>query len=89
MRMLSLALIAPALFVHTPTVAAPPAASGAARPPACMRDSVTLIAAPAAATSIHPLGAEPPAQHIAAVLRSVNGCRKPIVIRSEVGTPRR
>jgi hypothetical protein len=35
------------------------------------------------------LGAMPPAKHIKAVLRRVDGCEKPIVVSEEVGIIRR
>jgi hypothetical protein len=35
------------------------------------------------------LGAMPPAKHIIAVLRTVNGCEKPMVVNDQVGANRR
>ena len=35
------------------------------------------------------LGAMPPAKHIVAVLRTIDGCEKPIVVSEQVGANRR
>ena len=37
----------------------------------------------------HNLTAEPPARQILTVLRTVDGCSKPVVIREDVGAPAR
>ncbi|MDB5707755.1 MAG: hypothetical protein JWN66_4871 [Sphingomonas bacterium] len=37
----------------------------------------------------HKLSAEPPAAQILTVLRTVDGCTQPVVIREDVGAPRR
>jgi hypothetical protein len=37
---------------------------------------------------IHPLGAEPPARHLYAVAREIDGCDKPVVIAERVGAPK-
>ena len=37
----------------------------------------------------HKLTAEPPARQILGVLRTVDGCTQPVVIREDVGAPRR
>jgi hypothetical protein len=36
---------------------------------------------------VHPLGAEPAAQSLYAVVREVDGCNKPIVLSPQVGQP--
>ncbi len=38
---------------------------------------------------VHQLTAEPPAALILGVLRTVDGCTQPVVIREDVGAPRR
>ena len=37
----------------------------------------------------HNLTAEPPAKQVLTVLRTVDGCSKPVVIREDVGAPAR
>ncbi|MEO5865711.1 MAG: hypothetical protein ABIS14_03080 [Sphingomonas sp.] len=37
----------------------------------------------------HPLAAEPPAKHLYAVARSIDGCNRPVVINDTVGAKRR
>lgn len=66
---------------------APPAAP---RPlaPICHKMSLGTVADPTTAR-IQPLGDQPPAQHIKAVLRTTpDGCITPIVVRAEVGQRR-
>ena len=36
---------------------------------------------------VHPLTHEPPAKQVLTVMRSVDGCTRPVVVREEVGTP--
>jgi hypothetical protein len=56
--------------------------------PLCHRPSTMWAAGPKDAR-IHPLGQEPPAQQIIAVLNlSPEGCVTPIVVRAEVGQRR-
>jgi hypothetical protein len=73
------------------TIAAAPAPKPAALPqakPICqnMNRSYADTQAPLIA---HPLTAEPPAKLILGVLRTVDGCTRPVVVREDVGAPRR
>ncbi|MFA6124698.1 MAG: hypothetical protein WCS75_12210 [Sphingomonas sp.] len=83
MRIVPLMLLAPAM------IAAAPAARPVAVKPICQHHDALLVGSAPPTVSIHPLGQEAPAQQIAAVLRTVDGCQKPLVVRAEVGTPRR
>jgi hypothetical protein len=70
-------------------IAAAPEARTAAVKPMCQHYGAIVASDTLPTASIRPLGQEPPAQQIAAVLRTVDGCQKPLVVRAEVGTPRR
>lgn len=79
----------PLIFLAPTVIAASPVAQPVAVKPICQRHDAILVGSPPPTASIRPLGQEPPAQQIAAVLRTVDGCQKPLVVRAEVGTPRR
>lgn len=54
----------------------------------CHKVALGTVAGPATAR-IQPLGDQPPAQHLMAVLRTTrDGCVTPIVVRAEVGQRR-
>lgn len=83
MRIVPLMVLAPMM------IAAAPDAKTAAIKPMCQHYGAIVAGGPMPTASIRPLGQEPPAQQIAAVLRTVDGCQKPLVVHAEVGTPRR
>ena len=73
-------------------IAAAPAPKPAASPvakPICQNASMSYTGEPAARPTVHPLTSEPPAKLILGVLRTVDGCSRPVVIREDVGAPRR
>ncbi len=66
------------------------AATSAAVSPPCPAPRAVLVAQSARPRSaMHYLGDEPPADAIAAVDRQVDHCPAPIVLRREIGMPRR
>lgn len=70
------------------------AASGAPHAPAAARPICQSTAAKAAADAkplrAHPMTEEPNAREILTVLRTIDGCSRPVVIRDDVGAePRR
>lgn len=74
---------APALGASDP----PPAIARAVGISPICRQSGTVLAEGAASPAVRPLGKMPPARHLRAVLRTVDGCEKPVVISAEVGSP--
>ncbi len=52
--------------------------------PACNDHRVTTVKS-SKAIGARPLGQEPDAQHIAAVVRTLDGCSRPIVLTENVG----
>ena len=56
--------------------------------PACHNPGTEQIADDASRGSVHPLGAEPPAKQVLTVMRTVDGCTKPVIVRDVVGTPK-
>ena len=80
-----------AIFALAAIAAAPapkPAATAAAKP-VCQDSNMFRAVDQTARPTVHPLTAEPPAKLILGVLRTVDGCSLPIVIREDVGAPRR
>jgi hypothetical protein len=65
-----------------------PVATAAAKP-VCQNTNMLRAVEQTAPPTAHPLTAEPPAQLILGVLRTVDGCSRPVVIREDVGAPRR
>jgi hypothetical protein len=57
--------------------------------PVCQNVSVQRTELGRTQPGAHKLTAEPPAKQILGVLRTVDGCTQPVVIREEVGAPRR
>jgi hypothetical protein len=72
-----------ALALSAATATAPPPAK-----PICPVSRIEQAGAPQT-PRISRLGDMPPAKEIIAVLRTVDGCEAPIVVRDEVGTNRR
>jgi len=72
-----------ALTLSAATTTAPPPA-----PPICPVSRIEQAGAPQK-PHIAMLGAMPPAKHIIAVLRTINGCETPIVVSEQVGANRR
>ena len=72
-------------------VAAAPAPKPAApeAKPVCQNSSVSNTLQRGETPRVHTLTAEPPAALILGVLRTVDGCTEPVVIREDVGAPRR
>ncbi|MEP7007790.1 MAG: hypothetical protein ABI810_17560 [Sphingomonas bacterium] len=80
-----------AILALTAIAAAPapkPAATGAAKP-VCQNAGMSFADRLPAPPTTHPLTAEPPAKLIPGVLRTVDGCSRPVVAREDVGAPRR
>jgi len=84
-----------AIFALAAIAAAPapkPAATAAApaqAKPICQNTRMSFADRQPARLTVHPLTAEPPAKLILGVLRTVDGCSRPVVIREDVGAPRR
>ena len=57
--------------------------------PVCQNVSVQRTGLGKLQPGAHKLTAEPPANQILGVLRTVDGCTQPVVIREDVGAPRR
>lgn len=72
------------LSIATTETAAPPKNPAAVRP-MCENVRAILATGPAQKISMHPLTQEPPARQIKAVVRTIDGCQRPIVVRAEVG----
>ena len=80
-----------AIFALAAIAAAPapkPAAPAAAKP-ICQNVGMSFTDRQPAPPTVHPLTAEPPAKLILGVLRTVDGCSRPVVVREDVGAPRR
>jgi hypothetical protein len=74
-----------ALFATPAIAATPPASPGK---PACQNPTATLVDGKAPRAGVHPLGHEPAAKQVLTVMRSVDGCVKPVVVRERIGRPR-
>jgi hypothetical protein len=57
--------------------------------PVCQENRLSEAERRPAPLRAHPMTAEPPAKQILTVLRTVDGCSRPVVIREDVGAPRR
>lgn len=77
MSLIVLALAAAAAHPPTPAAAAP-----------CVRPGAERVAT-RAPMRMHKLGEMPPATQVLAVHRTIGGCLRPIVVRADVGQPRR
>ena len=79
------AILALATVAATPVPKqAPPAAK-----PVCQNSNLRNAELGTAPLGAHRLSAEPPADQILTVLRTIDGCTRPVVIREDVGAPRR
>ncbi len=65
-----------------------PVATAAAKP-VCQNSRMSNAVQRGESPRVHPLTAEPPAALILGVLRTVDGCSRPVVIREDIGAPRR
>jgi hypothetical protein len=79
-------LALPAMLAAAP---APERAPSLAAKPVCQENRVSEAERGKAPVRAHPLTAEPPAKQILTVLRTVDGCTRPVVIREDVGAPAR
>ena len=77
-----------ALAAIAATPAPKPAATAPAKP-ICQDTRMSFADRQPARLTVHPLTAEPPAKVILGVLRTVDGCSRPVVVREDVGAPRR
>ena len=73
-------------LLTTPAVAAErPASPGK---PLCRNPAARFVDGKAPRAGVHPLGQEPPAKQVLTVMRRVDGCVKPVVVREQVGPQR-
>lgn len=79
-----------ALLPALPVTAQKAPAVGAARllKPAC-QDIQRRVAQSGQGARVHPMTQEPNTQLIQTVLRSENGCTRPVVVRDDIGALRR
>jgi len=72
-------------------LAAAPAGHQAPKPakPMCQSSAMLNVNDPKPARAIHPLGEEPPARAVRTVLRTVDSCSRPLVIRDDIGATMR
>ena len=76
------------LLLAAPVPITPP--PGTALKPLCRNPGIVAAARAPGEPGLHPLGDEPPAQHLYAVVRiDVDGCNNPLVISRTVGLPKR
>ena len=68
---------------------APKPSATAAAKPVCQNAGMSFADRQPQRATAHPLTAEPPAKLILGVLRTVDGCSRPVVVREDVGAPRR
>jgi hypothetical protein len=68
---------------------APKPSAPAVTKPVCQNVGMSFADRQPQRLTVHPLTAEPPAKLILGVLRTVDGCSRPVVIREDVGAPRR
>jgi hypothetical protein len=68
-------------------IAAAPASQNAPNPakPICQNAGLLNATDPKPKAGIHPLGEEPPARQVIAVLKTVDGCSRPVVVRENIG----
>ncbi|MEO6215814.1 MAG: hypothetical protein ABIO86_07275 [Sphingomonas sp.] len=86
-----IAILALAAIAAAPAPVAVPAAEAptAEAKPVCQNAEVSVADDQAPSPTVHPLTAEPPAKLILGVLRTIDGCSRPVVVREDVGAPRR
>jgi hypothetical protein len=56
--------------------------------PPCTHPGTDLAAGKAPRVGVHPLNQEPAAKQVLTVMRSIDGCVKPVVVREDLGQPR-
>ena len=56
--------------------------------PACKNPGAELIGEKTPRVGAHPLNQEPPAKQVLTLMRSVDGCVKPVIVRADLGQPR-
>jgi len=56
--------------------------------PACKNPGTELVTDKTPRGGVHPLDQEPPAKQVLTVMRSVDGCVKPVIVREDLGQPR-
>ena len=78
------AILAPPLMI----AAAPPPDPAPVKP-VCQNSDVQKAEQRKAPVGAHKLTSEPPAKQVLTVLRTVDGCSNPVVIREDVGEPAR
>ncbi|GAA0332503.1 hypothetical protein GCM10009087_48390 [Sphingomonas oligophenolica] len=83
MPVLAILALAAAAAAPAPKPAAP------AAKPVCQNTRIPYAVQRGETPRVHPLSAEPPAALILGVLRTVDGCTRPVVVREDVGAPRR
>jgi hypothetical protein len=84
MRIVAILALAAIAAAPAPKPAAPAAAK-----PVCQDSRMSSTVQRGESPRVHPLTAEPPAALILGVLRTVDGCTRPVVVREDVGAPRR
>ncbi|MES1974334.1 MAG: hypothetical protein V4472_17900 [Pseudomonadota bacterium] len=57
--------------------------------PVCQKVNLSHAALQSGTPSVHRLTDEPAARQVLAVLRTVDGCSRPVVVREDVGAPQR
>ena len=57
--------------------------------PMCRNTATLNVNDPTPRSAIHPLTAEPPARDVLTVLRTIDGCSRPVVISDRIGPPMR
>ena len=74
-------------LVATPAVAADRPGVSPAKP-VCQNPTASHVEGKMPRASVHPLGQEPAAKQVLTVMRTVDGCVKPVVVRDDIGQPR-
>lgn len=77
-----------AVLMPLALVAAAPPGDASAIQPICDKNAIPRVDTSARPPRLHVLGDEPPARHILGVVRTIDGCARPTVVRAEIG-PRR
>lgn len=73
-----------AILLSGPLMATTPAQAVPVEP-ICKNPEIVLASRNRGQMGMRPLGDLPPARHILAVVRTVDGCVKPIVVNAQVG----
>lgn len=81
-------LLVAALLASGAAVVTPQPGTPVQSKPICRNPGI-VTAGTRGTAGIRPLGSEPPARQIKAVVREIDGCNTPIVVNAEVGAPRR